>query len=150
VRTDQALERFMEKVAIAKEAEGLPRIAGRIVGLFLLYPGPFSFSEIAERVNASRGSVSTNMRLVRDRGIVELISRPGDRQDYYQLANDPYRDSLEQSLVRLESLEKLARETAAALRDKDAGLHTRLMEMARVHALARVHVQALHEALYGP
>ncbi len=144
-----AISQFIEKIAVAKEAEGFPRIAGRIIGLFLLYRGPFSFSEIAERLQVSRASVSTNLRLVRDRGIVELVSQPGDRQDYYQMAADPYRSSLEKSLQLLVSLERLARETATAVEGKVPDVHRRMTEMARVHAIAHKHVLELMKALYG-
>lgn len=51
----------------------------------LAEPGPLSFSELAERLQVSRASISTNTRLLEGFGIVERITKPGDRQDYFQL-----------------------------------------------------------------
>lgn len=135
-------DRFIERAAVQMEADGLPRIAGRIIGLFLLMGGPFSFSEIAERLQVSRGSISTNLRLVRERGVIELVSRPGERQDYYQLAANPYRSSIARALDQLESLRHLAQETADELGKQDPAVHKRLQNMARVNAMAAKHVKA--------
>lgn len=147
--TSDPLDHFIETFAVAKEGEGFPRIAGRIMALFLLHGGPFSFSEIAERLQVSRASVSNNLRLVKDRGIIERIGQPGDRQDYYQLAGDPFRSTLEQSLRDLEGLLDLARVTSQASGGIAPDARQRLLEMVRVYSTALAHVGALRDALYG-
>jgi DNA-binding transcriptional regulator GbsR (MarR family) len=80
----------VEQLGLIGEADGLPRIAGRILGLLVVYGGPLSFAEIAERLQISRGSVSTNTRLLEHLGVIERVARSGERQDYFSLAPDPY------------------------------------------------------------
>jgi DNA-binding transcriptional regulator GbsR (MarR family) len=91
-KTDPEVEisEFVEQLGLIGEADGLPRIAGRILGLLVVYGGPLSFAEIAERLQISRGSVSTNTRLLEHLGVIERVARSGERQDYFSLAPDPY------------------------------------------------------------
>jgi DNA-binding transcriptional regulator GbsR (MarR family) len=81
---------FIEQLGLIGEEDGLPRIAGRILGLLIVYGGPLSFADIAQRLRISRGSVSTNTRLLENLGVIERGTRPGERQDYFSLAPDPY------------------------------------------------------------
>ncbi len=84
------IEIFIEGFGLLMQQDGLPRIAGRMLALFIVEGGPFSFSELAERLKVSRGSISTNARLLRQIGYLERFARPGDRQDYYHLSEEPY------------------------------------------------------------
>src|SRR6185437_13766721 len=83
-----ARERFIEEVGMAAEADGLPRIAGRLFGHLLLSPGPCTLDEIADALNVSKGSVSTDARLLQRHGWLRRTSRAGDRKDYYEMAPD--------------------------------------------------------------
>ena len=87
---EAVISEFVEQLGLIGEEDGLPRIAGRILGLLVIYGGPLSFAEIAQRLQVSRGSVSTNTRLLEHFGMVERVARPGERQDYFSLAPDPY------------------------------------------------------------
>lgn len=83
-------EAFIEHMGRVSQADGLPRIAGRLFGFLILYGGPYSLGELAQHLSVSRGSVSTNTRLLEQLGIAVRVSRPGNRQDYYQLHPAPY------------------------------------------------------------
>lgn len=83
-------------MGLAAEAEGLPRIAARLFALMMIDGGPCTADEIADRLKVSRGSVSTNTRLLEQRGIIERFTRPGERQHYFRLADDPYGKKFEQ------------------------------------------------------
>ncbi|WP_210529600.1 GbsR/MarR family transcriptional regulator [Rubellimicrobium arenae] len=85
---------FVELMGRAMEAEGMPRIGGRIVGLLLFEGRPYSFSELATELGVSRGSISSNTRLLVEREMIAKCSRPGDRQDYFRVADDLYGDLL--------------------------------------------------------
>ncbi|MEN3793135.1 MarR family transcriptional regulator [Fulvimarina sp. MAC3] len=87
---EEACERFVERMGEHMEMEGLPRIAGRLFGLLLVDPGPVSFSALAERLAVSRGSVSTNARLLEGMGLITRLSVEGERQDYFRLADKPF------------------------------------------------------------
>lgn len=82
---DRNTEHFIERMGLQVEAEGLTRSAGRIAGYLLLQEEPRSLEEIAESLQISRASVSTNARLLERAGAVERVGRPGDRRDFYRI-----------------------------------------------------------------
>lgn len=91
---------FVERLAVAHEVDGLPRIAGRIFGLLLLGERELSLDEITAELGASKGSASVNTRLLEQRGFIERVSRPGDRRDYYQIMPHLFERTMEQRLAR--------------------------------------------------
>ncbi len=91
---------FIERLAVAHEADGLPRIAGRIFGLLLISERELSLDEITEELGASKGSASVNTRLLEQRGFIERVSRRGDRRDYYRIMPDLFERTMEQRLAR--------------------------------------------------
>lgn len=88
---DAQQKQFVEEMARHFEAEGVPRIGGRIYGFLLLQEQPCSLDDLAERLDASKPSASTNARLLEQRGLVQRVTRPGDRRDYYEAAPDQTR-----------------------------------------------------------
>lgn len=129
---DAALERFIDTHGQLAEADGMPRILGRMAASFMLEPGPFSFSEIAERLQISRASVSTMTRLLENLGVFERITRPGDRQAYFRLVENPVQVFTQRRIARqqrcLEAIDELL---ARAVLADDA--RARLEEIRSVH-----------------
>jgi DNA-binding transcriptional regulator GbsR (MarR family) len=134
---DKAAEEFIEQMGIYAQADGLSRIAGRMLGFFIMSGGPHSFSEVAEKLQVSRASISTNARILESFGAIERTSRPGDRQDYFRLAADPYARMLEGSMMRIERIERLATKTLGDLPAKERESRTRLSEMLAFYGIAR-------------
>jgi DNA-binding transcriptional regulator GbsR (MarR family) len=91
---------FVERLAVAHEADNLPRIAGRIFGTLLICEREMSLDELAKELGASKGSASVNTRLLEQRGFVERISRPADRRDYYRIMPNLFERTMEQRLAR--------------------------------------------------
>lgn len=86
---------FIEKTGLATQAEGLPRIAGRVFGM-LIYDGEVvSFGDLATKLQVSRASISTSIRILEERGLIKRVTKPGERQDFFQLAPNPYATMLE-------------------------------------------------------
>jgi len=90
-----AEERFIEVMGTIHQRGGSPRISGRIFGLMIVRGNAISLQDIADTLQVSKASVSTNARLLRDRGMVRLTSQPGERQDYYELVPNPFQGMLE-------------------------------------------------------
>ena len=134
---EKAAEEFIEQMGVYAQADGLPRIAGRMLGFFIVEGGTHSFSELAQALQVSRGSVSTNARILESFGAIERTSRPGDRQDYFRLADDPYARMLEGSIMRIQRAERLATRTLEGLPETARGPRARLREMITFHAIAR-------------
>ncbi len=92
---DFASKEFIEQMGIIAQRSGSPRISGRISGLLIVLGEPVTLQDIADTLQVSKASASTNARLLRDRGMVRLTSIPGKRQDYYELVPNPYQSMLE-------------------------------------------------------
>jgi DNA-binding transcriptional regulator GbsR (MarR family) len=93
---ESAAVEFIERMGLAAEAEGLPPIAARLFAFMLIEGGPCTADEIAEKLQVSRGSVSTNTRLLEGRGAIERFTRPGERQHYFRISDDPFGRKFEQ------------------------------------------------------
>ena len=128
-------DRFIERMGLAVEEEGLPRIAGRLMGLIMLEGGPFSFDELAERLQVSRASVSTNTRLLEARGVIERVSRPGERQLYYRVADDPYLALVNTVLRRKRRMQELIRDALQELPEERKEPRQRLRRLHRFHEI---------------
>jgi DNA-binding MarR family transcriptional regulator len=116
------------------EADGLPRSAGRIFGFLLLAEAPFSLDELAERLQVSKASVSTNARLLEQAGLLERSSAPGDRRDFYQMRPDAWEQMLRVARRRWETMHAALVEGEAALPPEMGPARGRLAEAARFHA----------------
>ena len=94
------LDEFVERLAVAMEADGLPRIAGRIFALLLLSEDALSLDAIAEAIGASKASASVNARVLEQRGPIERLSLQGDRRDYYRSVSNLFVRTMEQRLAK--------------------------------------------------
>src|SRR5512146_2557600 len=76
---------FIEDIALFFERMGMPRMAGKILGVLLISDPPAqSITEIGEKLNASKSSVSTMARLLAENGLIERVASPVPRRDYYR------------------------------------------------------------------
>ncbi|MGR3454731.1 GbsR/MarR family transcriptional regulator [Pseudooceanicola sp.] len=89
--TDSPADRFIEALGLISQTEGAPRISGQILGLLLLAEEPMSLDEIAESLNISKASASTNTRLLEARGTAVKVARKGSRRDLWMAEPDPQR-----------------------------------------------------------
>lgn len=144
---DDAVTAFIERMGLSAQNDGLPRIAGRMMGYFIIHGGPASLAELADSLQVSRASVSTNARFLRDLGILEATTVPGDRQDYYQLAERHYLRLLEGHVERMGTM---SASLAQAERELPAGMdgaRERLEDMHDFIDIARDHTRDLIERL---
>lgn len=101
------VEDFIERAGLLWQKDGLPRIAGRIFGLLLVSPDPCSLDDIAAALGVSKASVSNDTRLAERMGLIERVSLPGDRKDYYQITAASLERSLEARVKRIHDFEEL-------------------------------------------
>ena len=90
----EAVQQFVERMALICEKEGMPRIAGRIFGFLLATDQTYSLDELGERLQASKASVSTNARMLEQFGMIQRVSVLGDRRDFYRVQDDPWEQML--------------------------------------------------------
>lgn len=135
--TGKAAEDYVECMGLHFEADGLPRIAGRILGLFILEGGPFSFAALADRLKISRASVSTNTRLLAQMGVIERASVAGERQDYFRMVDAPYVCLLHKMADRADKAARMTEKIVADLDQPSSGARRRLAAFSEFqHAVA--------------
>ena len=142
---DARTESFIERMGVMTEADGLPRIAGRIFAYLLLTPGECSLEDLAAAMVVSRASVRNDARRLDRMGLLERRSRPGDRRDYYSMAPDGFRRSIEDRIGVLRRFQELLREARtlpAAVEDEEVGERVAAWDDAH-----RVMVEALQRLL---
>ena len=77
---------YVEEIGIFFEHTGLPRMAGRILGRLSISDSPYQTTgELTEALMASKGSISTMTRLLIRIGLIERVSLPGQRRDYFRI-----------------------------------------------------------------
>lgn len=112
--TRDPIEHFIEQMGIFTQEDGLPRIAGQILGFLLIDGEPRTLAEITEALGISKASASTNCRLLADKGAVVRMGAIGARQDSYVIADDPARRTLgsmaERFRQRAKSMDQIAQD----------------------------------------
>lgn len=126
-------EEFIEQVGLLLQGDGLPRIAGRLMGLLIFDGKAYSFSELSTALNVSRASISTNARLLEGLGVIERVGMPGDRQDYYRLGDSPYETLMKGVIERARRAEVSLEKTASSLPASEKSAAGRIRDYARFY-----------------
>ncbi len=128
-------KQFVEEVGIVFEQTGLPRMAGRILGWLLIVDLPHqSTDELADALMASKGSISTVTRLLIQIGLIERLSLPGVRHDYFRLRPDAWHHMIRRGLVdEIRMVQQLAERGLELLADKTPLTRKWLEEMRDVY-----------------
>jgi len=111
------------------QSERFARINGRIVGLLLVSDSALSLDTLASRLGVSKASISTGARFLERRGLVERVSRPGDRRDYYQIVADLPEQTTQLRLERMRRFLALIAEARETFPQKPAGVRNRLAKI---------------------
>lgn len=128
-------QEFVERVGRHFEADGVPRIGGRLYGFLLLRDEPCSLEELADSLSVSKASVSTNARLLVQWRVVDRVPRPGDRRDFYKAAAD-LSSVLELRLQRIHEMTDILRFGATATPPNKPTAAHRLERMAAFNTRA--------------
>ncbi|WP_458648399.1 GbsR/MarR family transcriptional regulator [Sivoneniella epilithica] len=126
---------FIEAVGLSFEGVSLPRMAGRVFGWLLISNPPHqSPTELAEVLQASKGSISTMTRLLVQLSLIERISLPGQRRDYFRIKPNAWAELSKQRLAQITAFRKLADQGLKLLEQDEPLLRQRLEEMRDIHA----------------
>jgi DNA-binding transcriptional regulator GbsR (MarR family) len=109
------LSQFIENMGLHFEKYGLPRIGGRILGLLLVSSQPISSEEMADALQVARSSISTNLKTLLIAGLVDKVSLPGERIDYYIFASAGWQRALEMRLDGILDLKSLGEQGLSRL-----------------------------------
>ena len=129
----QPVLQFIERMALICEKEGMPRIAGRIFGFLLATDQTFSLDELADHLQASKASVSTNARMLEQFGMIARVSVLGDRRDFYRVEDDPWERMLRVAQSRWRDMVNVFADARQRL--PDAAGRARVEDAERFHRL---------------
>jgi DNA-binding transcriptional regulator GbsR (MarR family) len=88
---DEQLLHYIEEFGLFLEQFGLPRTAGRMLGWLLVCDPPHqTMDELTEVLQVSKSSVSTTSRMLIQSGLVDKVSFPGERKDFYRISDDAW------------------------------------------------------------
>jgi DNA-binding transcriptional regulator GbsR (MarR family) len=137
--------RFVEQFGLhMAEEHTMPHMCGRVLGSLLLTMDPArSIDELTEELKASRGAISMAIKDLTRLGLVEKMSRAGDRKFYYRLRPDLWSKLYLERLDNIEEHVRLAEEGLRIMADAPHEKKERLLEMG---AFFRFMLEKLPEA----
>ncbi|HEY0804562.1 MAG TPA: winged helix-turn-helix domain-containing protein [Pseudonocardiaceae bacterium] len=114
VANTNQLSAWIERLAAQLVPEGIPLIGGRILGYLLVCdPEDRTAAELSEELEASTGSVSTNLKLLVNHGLVTRSTRRGRQAAQYRVNAPAWAGLVRRRLDELAGLRGLS---AAGLR----------------------------------
>ena len=122
---------FVEEVGIVFEHTGLHRMAGRMFGWLLISVPAYQYpSELAEVLMASKGSISTTVRLLSQMGLIERHLIPGERHDHFRLSEDALQRTIKHGLEdEIKMFRELAEHGLKLMKDEPSVRQQWLEEM---------------------
>ena len=138
------MRQFIEDVGILYGDMGFPRMAGRIFGWLLVCEPPHQSAEqLANIVEASKGSISSMTRLLIQMGMVEKIGIPGKRDTYYRIRSGSWLELMRNHLANLTAMRKLAERGLDLIADRVPESRQRLQELRDFHAFLEREIPSL-------
>ena len=120
---------FIEEAARVFGA-GMPPMAGRIWAyLAICDPPEQTAAMLAERLQASRGSVSGMARLLEQIGLIRRRTRSGDRREYFDIPPDALHRLMEVAIDRLRQNREVAEAGLALIADRPLESQARLRDI---------------------
>ena len=102
-------ERFVEEIGLVFDSMHLPRMAGRVLGAILLGPADgVTASDLAETLQASKGSISNMTQLLMHYRFIERTVRAGDRRDRFVVRSGAWARMMLWRVELLQRLQELA------------------------------------------
>jgi DNA-binding transcriptional regulator GbsR (MarR family) len=135
---------FVEDISLYFEQMGLPRTAGRVLGVLLICDPPAqSLTDLCEILQASKSSISTTTRLLSEMGLIERVASPVPRQVYFQFKTGGWIVFIRQRLKLWASLHQIAERGLGLLEGRDAAVRERLQEAHDMFSLIEENLPAL-------
>ncbi|WP_093258041.1 GbsR/MarR family transcriptional regulator [Thermostaphylospora chromogena] len=141
--TDAELD-FVDEVAAFFAAEGMPHIAGRVIGWLLICDPPEqSAAQLAETLQVSRSSISSATRLLTPSGLVEGTRRRGERQEYFRIAADGWSRMLANRYAKTAAFREVTERGLAVLAEAAPERRERLENVAELYRFLETELPAL-------
>jgi len=120
---------FVEEMGRFLGSIGMTPMAGRMWGYLLICDPPEqTAAQIAEALQASRGSVSGTARLLSGPGLIRRMTRPGDRREYFTAPAEALDSMLASAGAIYRQMREIAELGLAATADRPPEGRARLQE----------------------
>jgi DNA-binding transcriptional regulator GbsR (MarR family) len=143
-----AQEEFLQDIALVLEYHGLPRIAGRMFGAFLVSPkARLSADDLVKELHASRASVSTMTRLLLQQGVIERVHVPGERKDYFRFRPQIFSGTsfVNEEVARVRAVREVLERGRLIVEQSSPGAAARLEEMLDLYRSFESELPAIFE-----
>jgi hypothetical protein len=138
-------EKVIEDFGLYFESFGLPRIVGRIYGaLMITDEAVMGLDALTEQLGISKASASTAARQLHSFKLIEKVSLPGDRRDYYRVGPDAHIQYLKLSIGSSLGFAKLI-EAAAHIGDLSPPARLKLERIEHLYEALSAHFQIFFE-----
>ncbi len=135
---------FVEDSGLYFEQMGLPRMAGRVLGVLLICdPAEQSLGDICEVLEASKGAISTTTRLLTEMGLIERVPSPRPRELAFRFKAGGWVTFMRMHLRLMASLHDIAERGLELLQDAEPDLRERLQEAHDMFSLIEQDLPAL-------
>ncbi|MCG5220198.1 MarR family transcriptional regulator [Streptosporangium soli] len=143
--TDAELD-FVDEVAVFFEREGMPLIAGRVIGWLLISePQEQTAAQLAETLQVSRSSISSATRLLTPSGLVEGVRRRGERQEFFRIAADGWSRMLAARYAKTAAFREITEHGLRVLSESTPGRRERLGNVHELYRFLEAELPALWE-----
>jgi DNA-binding transcriptional regulator GbsR (MarR family) len=127
---DEEREAYVEQFGLLFGQFGLSRMFGRVLGVLMISDPPErSAGELAEKLGASRGSISQTTRSLIQMGLVERWPRPGERRDYFRIKPGAWHEIMRREMESLGAFRRTAERGLELLDSEDPRARRSLEEM---------------------
>lgn len=152
------LHQFIDGMGMYFESQGIPRIGGRMLGALMIAHWPLSAEDLANILRVSRGSVSTNLRMLLASGLAEKAPMPHSRLTHYAYSDEAMEHRITAGIRSTQAFRRLVEHAAQVIPERDPARHhiddslrwsdllleafEHAIEHWRLHRGARAHVHA--------
>ncbi|MFN0125344.1 MAG: GbsR/MarR family transcriptional regulator [Verrucomicrobiales bacterium] len=122
---ENAREQFVTQWGSLGTQWGINRTMAQIHALLMTAPEPLCTDDVMEKLQISRGNAHTNLKDLVDWNLVRIITKKGDRKEYFEAEKDVWKIfitiSKERKRREIEPAIRLLRDCAAQTQNENTG-----------------------------
>jgi DNA-binding transcriptional regulator GbsR (MarR family) len=122
--------KFIEEMGVLFGEMGAPPMSGRIFAWLLICDPPEqTATELGKAVGASKGSISSNIRMLVSSKLVERTVVSDSRQAHFCIKPGSWAELMEMHVEQVKAMKLMANKGMELIDDKNGSARTRLLEM---------------------
>ena len=137
---------YVDEVAVFFTKEGMPLIAGRVIGWLLVSDPPEqSAADLARVLEVSRSSISSAARLLTPSGLVTSVRKRGERQEYLRISPDGWSQMLAKRYAKTTAFRQITERGLDLLSESTPGRRERLENVTELYRFLEAELPAMWE-----